>query len=77
LGTKVRGWTTLRSVPIGNKTVMHISYLRSSDAGERRVQLYKFFGSGRIYDVALSTSVVHENTNNVVLEKIASSFVGP
>jgi hypothetical protein len=77
LGNKVWGWTALRKVTLGGKTVMHISYLRSSDAGDRRVHLYKFFGSGRIYDIALATSVAHESINGVVLEKIASSFVAP
>lgn len=77
LGNKVWGWTPLRKVAIGARTVMHISYLRSSDAGERRVHLYKFFGSGRIYDLALATSVANEGTNGVVLDKIANSFVAP
>lgn len=77
LGSKVWGWTRLRNVTLGGTTVMHISYLRSSDAGERKVHIYKFFGSGRVYDVALSTSVAHETINSVVLEKIANSFVAP
>lgn len=77
LGTKVWGWTPLRKVVLGGKAVMHTSYLRSSDSGDRRVHLYKFFGSGRIFDVALSTSVAQESINTVVLEKIASSFIAP
>jgi len=48
-----------------------------SEAGDRRVHLYKFFGSGRIYDVAVSSSVMHEGVNNVVLEKIVTSFAAP
>lgn len=77
LGTKVFGWSPLRKTVVGRNTVMYTSYLRSSAAGERRVHLYKFFGSGRTYDLALSTSVVHESLNGVVLEKIANSFVVP
>ena len=77
LGVKVWGWTPLRKVSLGNNTVMHTSYLRSSLAGDRRVQLYKFFGSGRIYDVAVSSNIAHDSVNNIVLEKIVSSFTVP
>ena len=77
LGTKISGWTALRRVTAGRNMAMHTSYLRSSNFGERRVHLYKFFGVGRIYDLALSTSVVHEGINGVVLERIANSFVAP
>lgn len=77
MGIKVWGWTALEKVTMGGKTVMHISYLRSSDEGDRRVHMYKFFGAGRIYDLALSTTVKSERINTVVLDKIANSFVGP
>ena len=77
LGTKIYGWSSLKKIVIGGSTVMYTSYLRSSDVGERRVHLYKFFGTGRIFDLALSTSAKHESANGVVLEKIASSFVAP
>lgn len=77
LGTKVFGWTPLRKLAVGRNTVMYTTYLRSSEAGDRRVHIYKFFGSGRIYDLALSTSIAHEALNGVVLQKIANSFVAP
>lgn len=74
LGGKAWGWTPLKTISMGKTTVLHISYLRSSDAGNRRVHIYKFFGTGRIYDVALSTSVAAEDVNDVVLKRIADSF---
>ena len=74
LGGKAWGWTPLKTISMGKATVLHISYLRSSDAGNRRVHIYKFFGTGRIYDVALSTSVAAEDVNSVVLKKMADSF---
>lgn len=77
LGSKAWGWTPLKTHTLGRTTVLHISYLRSSDAGDRRVHIYKFFGTGRIYDVALSTSVVAEGVNDVVLKRIADSFSAP
>lgn len=77
LGGKVWGWTPLKTIKLDRTTVLHISYLRSSDAGDRRVHLYKFFGTGRIYDVALSTSVAAEDVNSVVLKRIADSFSAP
>ena len=77
LGAKVSRWTPLRKVRLGTRTVMHTSYLRSSEAGDGSVQLYKFFGAGRIYDVVVSTSVASEGVNGVVLEKIVTSFVAP
>ena len=77
LGGKAWGWTSLKTITLGAATVLHISYLRSSDAGDRQVHLYKFFGTGRIYDVALSTSVAAENVNALVLKRIAGSFSAP
>ena len=74
LGAKVFGWSPLRKIVVGRSSVMYTSYLRSAPAGEWKVHLYKFFGSGRIYDMALSTSVARESINAVVLEKIANSF---
>ena len=64
-------------ITFGERTVMHTSYLRSFKDGDRRVHLYKFFGTGRIYDMALSTSTASETVNDIVPEKIAKSFVGP
>lgn len=77
IGTKVFGWSPLRKIVVGRNTALYTSYLRSSAAGERKVHLYKFFGSGRVYDLVLSTSVAHESFNGVVLEKIAHSFMAP
>lgn len=74
LGTKVFGWSPLRKIAVGRNFAMYTSYMRSSDIGERKVHLYKFFGADRIYDMALSTSVKQELLNTVVLEKIANSF---
>lgn len=77
LGGKAWGWTPLKTITLGGTTVLHISYLRSSDAGDRRVHIYKFFGTGRIYDVVLSTSAAAEDVNGVVLKRIADSFSTP
>lgn len=77
LGGKAWGWTPLKTIKLNRTTGLHISYLRSSDAGDRRVHIYKFFGTGRIYDVALSTSVAAEDVNGVVLKRIADSFSAP
>lgn len=74
LGARVWGWSALKKDMLGERAVMHISYFRSSEGGDRKVQLYKFFGVGRSYDMALSTSVEAEAINRVVLEKIARSF---
>nr|WP_281720927.1 hypothetical protein [Nitrosomonas nitrosa] len=74
LGAKTSGWTPMEKVPLGDRTVLHISYIRSSDAGDRRVRLYKIFGTGRIFDLALSTSLAHESTNQLILSRIATSF---
>jgi hypothetical protein len=77
LGGKAWGWTPLKTIKLDRTTALHISYLRSSDAGDRGVHLYKFFGTGRIYDVALSTNVAAEDVNGVVLKRIADSFSAP
>ena len=77
LRSKAWGWTPLKTTTLGRTTVLHISYLRSSDAGDRRVHIYKFFGTGRSYDVALSTSIVAEDVNDIVLKRIAESFSAP
>ncbi len=77
LGGKTWGWTPLNIVTLGCHIVLHISYLRSSDNGNSRVHIYKFFGTDRIYDVAISTNVLAERVNNVVIKKIANSFVIP
>lgn len=74
LGTRVFGWSPLKKIVVGRRSVMYTSYMRTSGSGERKVHLYKFFGSGRIYDMALSTSIARESINVVVLEKIANSF---
>lgn len=70
-------WTPIERVSLGETLVLHLSYLRSSEAGDRRVHLYKFFGTGRIFDIALSTSVANESLNQVVLTRIAKSFKAP
>lgn len=74
LGSKVSYWTPMEKVFLGDRTVLHISYIRSSDVGDRRVHLYKIFGTGRIFDLALSTSLAHESTNQLILSRIATSF---
>lgn len=73
-GAKVSGWTPMEKVLLGNRTVLHLSYIRSSDAGDRRVCLYKIFGTARIFDLVLSTSLAHESTNQMILSRIATSF---
>lgn len=77
LGGRAWAWTPLKKVTFAGTTVLHISYLRSSEAGDRRVHIYKFFATGRIFDLALSTSVANEDLNRVVLTKILNSFVAP
>lgn len=75
LGGRTWAWTPLKKVSIAGAMVLHISYLRSSEAGDRRVHIYKFFATGRVFDLALSTSVSNEDLNRVVLTRIANSFV--
>ena len=67
LGTKAAAWTPLEKVPLGDNFAMHTSYLRSSEAGERRVHMYKVFGTGRVYDIVVSTALASEDINNVIL----------
>ncbi|MFM6990156.1 MAG: hypothetical protein ACKOWD_02485 [Rhodoferax sp.] len=74
MGVKIYGWTSMQKVSIGSRIAMKTSYLRKSEEGERRVHMYKFFGMGRMYDLALSTNLDGELLNNVVLEKIVQSF---
>jgi hypothetical protein len=73
MGVKVWGWTPMKKQSIGSRAVMYMSYLRSSDFGDSRVHMYKFFGDGRIHDIALSTRVSQERINGPVLEKIVQS----
>lgn len=75
LGGRTWAWTPLKKVSIAGAMALHISYLRSSEAGDRRVHIYKFFATGRVFDLALSTSVANEDLNRVVLTRIANSFV--
>ncbi len=77
LGTGISDWKSLKRVRVGHNIALHASYLRTSNYGPRRVQLYKFFGVGRIYDLILSTSVSSEGVNEVVLQLISESFVAP
>lgn len=77
LGNEVYGWTELQRVSIQDRPALHISYRRSSEAGERKVDIYKFFGDGRSYDLALTTSAANESINGLILEKIARSFSAP
>lgn len=74
LGSKASDWTPMEKVFLGDRTVLHMSYIRTSDTGDRRVCLYKIFGTGRIFDLALSTSLAHESTNQLILSRIATSF---
>lgn len=76
-GSKTWGWTSLRTITLGRDTALHISYMRTSDGGNRKVDIYKIFETGRIFDVALSTSVASEGINSVVLKRIAESFKAP
>ena len=77
MGGKTWGWTPLKLVALGKTKALLISYQRSSDAGNRQVHVYKFFCTGRVFDVALSTSVSGEGMNSVVLKRIAESFSAP
>jgi hypothetical protein len=77
MGGKTWGWTPLTLVSLGKTKALVISYQRSSDAGDRQVHIYKFFCTGRVFDVALSTSVSGEGINSVVLKRIAESFSAP
>ena len=76
-GARAWAWTPIERVSLGETVVLHLSYVRSSEAGDRRVHIYKFFGTGRIFDMALSTSVSNESLNRVVLTRIANSFKAP
>jgi hypothetical protein len=73
LGGKTWGWTPIKIISLGGYPVLEISYLRASDIGDFRVHIYKFFGTNRIYDVVLSTTVAAEKLNSVILKKILGS----
>ena len=77
MGGKTWGWTPLKLVSLGKTKALIISYQRSSDTGDRQVHVYKFFCTGRVFDVALSTSVSGEGVNSMVLTRIAESFSAP
>ncbi len=76
-GARIRGWSLLEKAIVGRNTVLHTSYVRSSEAGEHRVHVYKFFGHGRLFNVTLSTNAKDESINGFLLEKIVRSFVVP
>lgn len=76
-GAKTWAWTPIERVLLGETVALHLSYVRSSEAGDRRVHIYKFFRTGRIFDMALSTSLANESLNRVVLMRIANSFKAP
>lgn len=75
LGEKVRNWTPMKKVQVGANQAFHVSYIRTSSAGDTLVHMYKFFGNGKVYDVALSTRVANNQINQPVLEKIVQSIV--
>lgn len=72
--SKTWGWTPYRRVRIESRVALHTTYFRSSDAGARKVLMYKFFGTGRIYDMTLSTNAKHQTVNDVILRRIAESL---
>lgn len=77
LGTKVFGWTSLQKDALGKYVILRTSYVRTSDAGDTRVQLYKFFTKGHVIDVALSTRIANERLNKPILDRILQSIVVP
>lgn len=77
LGSKVLSWAPIKSEKLAKRTVFHASYLRTSEFGESRVQLYKFFSTGYVFDVALSTRLSSERINAPILERIIQSVEVP
>jgi len=77
LGTKISQWSPIAKVKVGARSALFVSYVRSSEAGDTIVQLYKFSGAGRLYDVALSTRVAMIKLNQPVMQRIVRSLVIP
>lgn len=76
-GTRISQWTPLTKVKVGAHSALFVSYVRSSKAGDTLVHLYKFFGAGRLYDVALSTRVAAQKLNQPIMQRIVQSLVIP
>lgn len=77
LGSRTWGWSPLKVEKLGKRSVFHTSYLRTAGLGDTRVHLYKFFSSGYVFDVALSTRMSSERVNTPVLERILQSIEVP
>lgn len=77
LGTRISQWTPITKVKIGARSALVVSYVRSSEAGDTIVHLYKFSGTGRLYDVVLSTRVAAQKLNQPVMQRIVRSLVIP
>lgn len=65
------------STPRARYATVRVAVLRSSDAGDRLVNIYKFFATGRVFDLTLATSTSAEGTDEIVLRRIAESFEAP
>jgi hypothetical protein len=77
LGAKTSDWTPLKVERVGGSAVFHITYQKTSEFGDTRVHLYKFFSPGYVFDVALSTRLSSERINAPVLSRIIQSVVVP
>ena len=73
MGTKIWSWSDLIVEQLGSYKIMRTSYFRSSVLGDTRVQLYKFFGAGRVFDIALSTRASAQAINQSILDRIIQS----
>jgi hypothetical protein len=77
LGAKVWAWSALKAEKVGGRSVFHITYQKTSEFGDVRVHLYKFFSPGYVFDIALSTRLSSERINRPVLERIIQSLELP
>ena len=77
LGARVKEWTPAIKTQLAGRTVLLTTYTRSTDSGESDVLMYKVFGSGRLYDIILSSRASAMRTNSLILERIATSFTAP
>ena len=77
LGARIWAWSALKVERIGGRAVFHTTYQRTSEFGDTRVHLYKFFSPGYVFDIALSTRLSAERVNTPVLDRIIQSLEVP
>lgn len=75
LGEKIIRFSLLIKEKIGEYSILHITYTRTSDNGETLVHMYKFFGTGKVYDIVISSRLAMQKLNQPVLQKMVQSVV--